>query len=66
MTTFSHLDRATECLEEAVLHYLDAARSGELFGWNQKHVERIDLIKRATAKVRADMKSDAIETGQEI
>jgi hypothetical protein len=65
MTTFQHLDRATECLEEAVIHYLDAARQAEFSGWKQKHIERIDLIKRATARVRKDMQADAVETAQE-
>lgn len=63
MTTFQHLDRASECLDEAIIHYLDAARNAEFCGWKQRHVERIDLLKRATARVRKDMKAD-VKTGE--
>ena len=65
MTTTQHLDSAVEHLESAVIEYLDAARSAEFFGWKQKHIERMDLIKRATARLRKDMLADAFETGQQ-
>jgi len=59
LTTANHLDQAVEYLELAIISYLDAARCGEFFGYKHSHIERIDLVKRATSRIRKDMISDS-------
>ena len=49
MTTMLHLERAVIELEAA-------KRMSQFFGWPELFTERIDLIRRATAKLRAEMR----------
>lgn len=65
MTTFSHLDRAVESLEEATLHFADAVRMGEFSDYHVWYLERLDLLKRATANLTGKMRQAGTETGQQ-
>lgn len=65
MTTYSHFDQAVEYLELAIIEYFSAKSRAEQVGWKQKHIERIDLIKRATARVRRDMIEEMAKESQQ-
>jgi hypothetical protein len=65
MTTFSHLDQAVEALEEATLHFADAVKSGEFAHYHVWYLDRLDLLKRATANLRSKMQEAGAEDQQE-
>lgn len=52
MTTFEHL-------ELAIIELADAKRMAEFNNWPSWYVDRIDLVKRATANVKARMLNEA-------
>lgn len=64
-TTFSHLDQAVEALEEATLHFADAVRSGEFTHYHGWYLDRLDLLRRATANLRKKLKDSGAEIEQE-
>lgn len=65
MTSFQHIDQAVDALETAIISYSNARRIAEFNSWPQKHIERLDLLKRATAKVRSEMICEMPDNGQQ-
>jgi len=65
MTTFQHLDLAIDELESAAIQYADAKRMAEFNGWPKYYIERIDLLQRATANLRAQMLKEMATTEQQ-
>ena len=65
MTTFQHLDQAVDGLESAAIAYSDARRMAELNAWPKYYIDRIDLIQRATANLRAEMLREMANSNQQ-
>lgn len=65
MTTFQHLDRAIDELELAAIQYADARRMAEFNAWPQRYIDRIELLRRATANLRMQMIQEMAESAQE-
>lgn len=66
MTTLYHLARALESLDEATLHFADAVRVGEFVSHHVWYLDRLDLLKRATANLREKMADKNNASGQEL
>jgi hypothetical protein len=45
-------------LELALTYLLRAKEQAQLFGYSQKDVERLDLLKRAVAKTRSELAAE--------
>jgi len=58
MTSFSHLD-------QAILELDAAKRTAETFSWPKSFVDRIDLLRRATSKLRKQMTERVIGVAKE-
>jgi len=58
MTSFSHLD-------QAILELDAAKRSAETFSWPKSFVERIDLLLRASRKLRGEMTNRVLAVARE-
>jgi hypothetical protein len=65
MTTSSHLELAIQSLEEATIHFSDAVRAGEFMNYHAYYLDRLDLLKRATANLTTKMREEATESAQE-
>ena len=65
LTTQAHLELALEHLDVALIEFVDAKRTAEFYGWPTWYLERIDVLKRATANLRKKMAEGAVSTGQE-
>lgn len=66
LTQRMNLRLAEDCLESATVHFMEAVRRGEFFAYPAIYLERFDLLKRATAKLRHDLELDGLQTSFEF
>jgi hypothetical protein len=65
MTTFQHIDLAIDDLEHAAIQYANARRMSEFNNWPERYHQRLELLRRASANLRAEMLREMASLGQQ-
>lgn len=65
LSTFQAVDAAIDDLERAVLHYADARSMDDFPTWPAPIRDRLDLLRRAAANLRAEMIREMSNSRQE-
>lgn len=65
VSTFESVDAAIDDLERAALHYANARSMDDFPSWPAPIRDRIDLLRRASANLRAEMIREMSNSTQE-